>query len=74
MIKCTDFKVERYGTSNKVVLASLDADTKEEVVAMGNIATNVIGLKDGDEISFGSTCVTSSLDVGKLNSSGSWVF
>lgn len=75
MIKCKGFDVEKYRDDNtKLVLASLAADDKSEVESMGNICSNVIGLNDGDEISFASTCLCTSGDFGMLDSSGSWKF
>jgi len=52
----------------------LVADTNTEVLAIGTNGTTVVGLEAGDEIQFGSMCLTASGHFGILDSSGAWKF
>lgn len=71
MIKCTEFVLDT-ATNPPVGMASLVADTKEEVIAMGNVANNVYGLQNGTILTFGSTCFTVEQELIMLDSQNQW--
>lgn len=56
------------------VKATLIADTKDEVEAIGNDGSTVDGLRDGDILEFGSTCLCVDGSFGILGSDGNWTF
>lgn len=78
MIKCTDsnnsvesaFEMEK----PRLVKASLVADTKEEVIAIGTDATTIQNLRETDTLDFGSTCLCTDGSFGILDSNGEWKF
>lgn len=71
MIKC-DEMTRNYNTNT--VRASLIADTKSEVVAMGAECSGVVGLADGTKLELGSDCFTTDCELGILTSNGVWKF
>lgn len=75
MIKLEDCEVEGFnkdGTRN--VKANLIADTSIEVEDIGTSAEKVIGLNKDDHLTMGSTCFTTEMEFGILNSAGNWRF
>ena len=56
------------------VKANLIADKKEEVEAIGNDGSTVDGLREGDILEFGSTCLCIDGSFGMLGSNGNWTF
>lgn len=55
---------------NKKVTADLFSDTKAE---MGTVTTNdIIGFPKGYELDFGSSITTAALDIGMMQSDGTW--
>lgn len=58
----------------RLVQADLISDNSGEVVANGIDCKNIIGLNDTDKLVFGSTCLTSDLEFGMLDSTGTWKF
>lgn len=74
MIKVDSMTLEGFNENGRNVKASLIADTKDEVIAIGNDAATVAGLTDGDKLTLGSTCFCANADFGILNSEGVWTF
>lgn len=74
MIKATDSDYEKDDGRNRYVLATLVADTSDEVIAHGTAGTGIIGLQSNDVMTFGSTCLCVDGKFGMLNSSGNWEF
>ena len=68
MVKVTKI-VEKDDLNHKIV-AELVCDQQSEVSG----AMEVQGLPSGYTLGFGSTAVTTSLEVGMLNSSGLWIW
>lgn len=74
MIKLNGISVEEVSADKRKVKVSLVADTKDEVIAIGKDGSTVVGLKDGDEMTLGSTCLCATGDFGLINSNGNWTF
>lgn len=75
MIKINgSISVEEETDISRKVKVPLIADTKDEVIAIGSDGSTVLGLKDGDVLQLGSTCLCATGDFGIINSSGSWTF
>lgn len=74
MIRCVEGKVEYPISGQRKIIASLVADTKAEVIAIGANGSTVNGLQTGDTMLLGSTCLCANGDFGILNSSGVWTF
>lgn len=75
MIKVRELKVEKFNPDgSRDVLVELVADTALEVEAIGNRGSSVIGLLETDTMTMGSSCFTTTLEFGMLESSGNWNF
>ena len=74
MIKATASDYERDDGTNRYVLATLVADTSDEVIAHGTSGVGVENLQPNDVMTFGSTCLCVDGKFGMLNSSGVWEF
>lgn len=75
MIKLKEIvNVEELETGKKLVQAKLIADESVEVEDIGTNGTNVIGLGHDYILDFGSSCFTTTMEYGVLNSAGNWRF
>lgn len=74
MIKATASDYERDESGKRYVLATLVADTSDEVIAHGTSGVGVENLQPNDVMTFGSTCLCVDGKFGMLNSSGVWEF
>lgn len=74
MIKATASEYEKDDNVNRYVLATLVADTSDEVIAHGTSGVGVVNLQSNDVMTFGSTCLCVDGKFGMLNSSGVWEF
>lgn len=66
-VKVTEIKLNE---QTKKAEVSLFSDTKAEMTDLDT--STIIGFPEGYEIDFGSTVVTASLDIGKMQSDGTW--
>jgi hypothetical protein len=66
-VKVTDIKLNQQTMKAEVTLF---ADTKAEMTGLDT--SDIIGFPAGYEIDFGSTVVTAPLDIGKMQSDGTW--
>lgn len=64
--------VEEYKDGNRYVRCDLISDNSEEVDAIGNDGSKVKGLQKNDKLTLGTSCMTSTMDYGLLNSDGEW--
>jgi hypothetical protein len=74
MIKATASDYERDDGTNRYVLATLVADTCDEVIAHGTSGNGVVNLQKNDVMTFGSTCLCVDGKFGMLDSNGVWSF
>ena len=74
MIKATDSQFEKNENGQRQVLATLVADTSDEVIAHGASGEGILYLQPNDVMTFGSTCLCVDGKFGMLNSSGVWEF
>lgn len=74
MIKATASDYERDDGTNRYVLATLVADTSDEVIAHGTSGVGVVNLQANDIMTFGSTCLCVDGKFGMLDSNGNWSF
>lgn len=75
MIKVTSFKIEkRNEDGTREVVASLLADSANDANAIKDDGSKVSGLKDGDKLVLGSTCLCATGDFGMIDSTGKWNF
>lgn len=74
MIKVKRLDVDKTTEFGRVVDVFLVADTADEVKAIGNDGSTVVGLKANDVIALGSTCMIASGGFGTINSNGTWTF
>lgn len=73
MVKALGIKSELF-EDELVVRVNLVADTKDEIEALGDTATNVVGLSNGTKLSMGSMAITVGGELGVLGSDGTWNF
>lgn len=64
--------IEEYKDDGRYVRCSLMSDNKDEVDAIGNDGSKVKGLQKNDKLTLGTSCMTSTMDYGILDSEGSW--
>lgn len=68
MVKVT--KIHNVDELNKKVTADLFSDTKAEMSTL--VEDNIIGFPKGYELDFGSSVTTAAIDVGMMQSDGTW--
>ena len=73
MVVCKDFTVISEDENGIVVRASLDADSKSEVMDK-TTGEGIEGLLDTDRLFLGSSCFCADMEFGRINSSGVWTF
>ena len=74
MIKALGYEYEGNNGRDRFVVASLVADTKDEVLSHGTSGKGIKGLQSNDIMQFGSTCLVVTGEFGMINSKNEWVF
>lgn len=74
MIKVTKIKIEKITPEHRYVRVELLSDTAVEVEDIGESGESVTGLLPTDLMTMGSTCFTSEMEFGMLDSTGNWKF
>ena len=72
MVKVTSMRVESINGHKRNVVVQLMADTKDEVIVLGNSGAGVEGLTADDTIVLGSMALCADGNLGMINSSGQW--
>ena len=72
MVKVQSIKIESITDDNKHIVASLIADTKEDVIACGTSGANIVGLTAEHILTLGSTAFCADSNFGILDSNGNW--
>jgi len=79
MIKLKSINVEKRtttpdGSTIRICECSLMSDTSDEVIAIGNDGSTVVGLDSTIRIAPFSTCFTKDKELGVLGSDNQWTF